>query len=123
MREPCVAISIIDPEAGRPKIRLGGVCRDVLYLEFHDEEPVEGIDLPPEVKLISAEDGKAIWCFVDQYRSEAKVIVVHCHAGISRSSAVAAAICRGLGDDDSEFFQEYQPNQHVYDVVLAARQQ
>jgi len=39
--------------------------------------------------------------------------------GMSRSPAVAAAICLGLGEDSTRFFEEYQPNQHVYRLALA----
>jgi hypothetical protein len=44
---------------------------------------------------------------------------VHCELGMSRSPAVAAAICLGLGEDSTRFFEEYQPNQFVYRLVLA----
>jgi hypothetical protein len=37
---------------------------------------------------------------------------------MSRSPAVAAAICKGLGGDDRRFFREYQPNEFVYRLVL-----
>ena len=121
VREPCVAISISDPDAGPADVRLGGTCREVLFLEFNDEAPIEGFDLPPGVRLMSAEDAKAIWQFFNRHRDKVGTIVVNCEAGISRSSAVAAAICRSLGGDDSEFFEEYQPNRHVYEMVLAAR--
>lgn len=120
--EPCVPISISDPRIRKPKIRIAGLCRDILYLRFSDAEPVEGFEHPPEIKLITPRQARAIWRFVDRYKKDIDTIVVHCHAGMSRSPAVAAAICRGLGGDDSWFFQEYQPNQYVYQVILEARQ-
>ena len=119
--EPCVAISISDPEAGPAEVRLGSVCRDDLFLEFDDDEPIDGIELPSDVKLISAKDGKAIWRFVDRHRADVDTIVVNCHAGMSRSPAVAAAICEVLGEDSARFFREYMPNRYVYETVLAAR--
>ena len=48
-------------------------------------------------------------------------IVVQCEQGMSRSPAVAAAICKGMGGDDQRFWRNYSPNRYVYEVVLGAR--
>jgi hypothetical protein len=41
---------------------------------------------------------------------------------MSRSPAIAAAICKGLGGDDAQFWWEYQPNEFVYRLTLDAHQ-
>ena len=45
--------------------------------------------------------------------------MVHCFAGISRSAAVAAAISKLKGLDDSQFLDEpFEPNVRVYRTLL-----
>ena len=47
-------------------------------------------------------------------------IIVHCNAGISRSSGVCAAIMKAMTGDDSLIFEnpKYLPNTTCYKVVL-----
>lgn len=48
------------------------------------------------------------------------VLIVHCEAGISRSSGVAAAIMKYIYNDDWEIFNNklYYPNMFCYKLVL-----
>lgn len=53
-----------------------------------------------------------------------EIMVVHCHAGRSRSAAVAAACSIILGQSDAEFFVgRFTPNMKVYRMVLNAYQE
>ena len=68
------------------------------------------------------EDAQKIVRAVEQWKDKVEQIVVHCDAGYSRSSAVAAALAlalNGRGADD-EFFVKgnYCPNMHVYNTML-----
>lgn len=47
-------------------------------------------------------------------------VIVHCDAGISRSSGIAAAILKAYTGDDSQIFNSprYRPNMRCYRVVL-----
>lgn len=47
-------------------------------------------------------------------------VIVHCDAGISRSSGVAAAILKASTGDDSQIFNspKYRPNMRCYRTVL-----
>ena len=110
IRTPYIVISISDPTRPRPKLRPSALCREVLSLRFHDSEPVAGFPLPSEITLMTEQDAQAVWELVCRWREEISTILVHCEAGMSRSPAVAAAVCRGLGQDDSGFFQDFQPN-------------
>ena len=60
--------------------------------------------------------------FVKQYQDQIKALIVHCDAGISRSSGVGAAIMKVTTGDDSPIFNSkmYQPNMHVYRKTLNA---
>ena len=121
LRAPYIVISIADPGSPQPRIRPSGLCRGILRLRFHDAEPVVGFISPPEIKQMTQQQALAIWQFVQRHLSDIRLIVVHCEAGMSRSPAVAAAICKGLGGDDSRFFEEFQPNMLVYGLLLAAK--
>lgn len=47
-------------------------------------------------------------------------VIVHCDAGISRSSGIAAAILKASTGDDSQIFNspKYRPNMRCYRMVL-----
>ena len=119
VRGPYILISISDPDIRRPRIRVGKLCRKILRLRFHDAVPLP-FAMPEGPKLMTRGQASLVWRFVNQHKGQVGTIVVHCEQGMSRSPAVAAAICRGLGQDDSRFFDEYQPNEFVYARVLTA---
>lgn len=53
--------------------------------------------------------------FVTHHWDEMETLLIHCDAGISRSSAVAAVISRLKFGEESEFFEEpFEPNPLVY---------
>lgn len=56
--------------------------------------------------------------FVTHYWDRIDTLLVHCDAGISRSSAVAAAISRLKFRDEGEFLDEpFDPNPLVYRIL------
>jgi predicted protein tyrosine phosphatase len=116
VRSSYVVISIRDP--GKPEARIPKPSgfRAVLYLAFHDAEPSKTLELP-KIVLMTESQAKKVWKFVRQWEGQVGSIVVHCEQGMSRSPAVAAAICRALGGDHQYFFDEYQPNQYVFELM------
>jgi predicted protein tyrosine phosphatase len=120
VRTPYVVISIVDPQSRPARLRRSAGFRDELSLRFHDAERGEETPLPSEVVLMTRDQAKAIWDFVLRYRDQVGTIVVHCEQGMSRSPAVAAAICKALGENEEQFFRKYAPNQYVYELLLAA---
>ena len=88
--------------------------KGLLQLAFADiDKPLPG--------FIHFEDDHAhdILDFVTHYWKRVDTLMVHCHAGLSRSPAVAAAIARLKWGDGSEFFEEpYLPNELVYRTIL-----
>lgn len=96
----------------------------ILNLEFMDADCPGDNDVygnPTTINdLMSDEDAKTVVDFVETYKD--KRILVHCDAGISRSSAVAAAILKHYTGDDSMIFDSrwYNPNRWVYRKVLEA---
>jgi predicted protein tyrosine phosphatase len=93
--EPSVAISILSP--GRSAASLHAMVGDTLRLYFHDGVPKESN--PPETVLFSTEHAQAVIDFLRQHHAqpEARHLLIHCEAGISRSAAIAvfaASECR-----------------------------
>lgn len=92
-------------------------CKAVLKLHFND------IDRPYEDKEPKEEQLIGLKAFIDTFKDnpEIKDIIVHCAAGISRSSAVAAAICQYLGLNELDIIWSnyiYKPNTLVYKLAL-----
>ena len=91
---------------------------------FFDADEPNGLDVNNVVAansdLMSDEDAEKIANFVENNKND--LIIVHCDAGISRSSAVAAAILRHYTGNDDRIFDDYSynPNMWVYFKVLKA---
>lgn len=110
--EKTIIVSITEPGSEIPDFHNKDLLA-VFPLYFWDiEEPV--FDWSPA----SREDIHGIRKFIDKYRNRADHILVHCAAGISRSSATAAAISEYLGVEHHIFSDgRYHPNLHVYRLM------
>jgi predicted protein tyrosine phosphatase len=120
VKTPYVVISICDPGKRAARLKRPPHCLGVLQLRFHDAEPTSAMSLPPEIRLMTEKQADQIAKFVTEHKDDIGTILVHCEQGMSRSPAVAAAICAGLGDDNTEILNTYQPNQFVYDMAREA---
>lgn len=85
----------------------------LLQLTFADiTQPVSGFP------LFCDDHAHDILDFVTQNWHAIDTLLVHCYAGISRSSAVAAAISRLKFGDEGEFLDSpYDPNPRVYRIL------
>ncbi|MDY0198974.1 MAG: dual specificity protein phosphatase family protein [Tenuifilaceae bacterium] len=83
---------------------------DILPLTFED------LDIRLNDYLIfNNDDAKQIIDFVEKYENQASTIIVHCHAGISRSAAVAKFIAEKY---DLKFNHNYfLYNKLVYKIL------
>jgi predicted protein tyrosine phosphatase len=117
VRSAYVVISICDPGEREARVRKQSGLRDVLCLAFHDAEPSETLALPNNIVLMTEHQARQAWEFVRKWAEHVGSIVVHCEQGMSRSPAVAAAICRAFGGDHQCFFREYQPNRYVFRLM------
>jgi predicted protein tyrosine phosphatase len=120
IRTAYVVISITDPGSRPARIQRTAGFRDVLRLQFHDALPVEGFTLPPDIVIMNEDHARAIWQFVKKWQESAETIAVHCEQGVSRSPAVAAAICKVLIGGGRQYFREYVPSRYIYDLLLTA---
>jgi predicted protein tyrosine phosphatase len=117
--KPWVCISIATHEGDWPKInkvqQLGH-----LQLHFADadhpvfKERMDRMGTP----MFDKEHAAKILDFVNKHWDEAELFMFHCEAGMSRSPAIAAAIMKIKGLDDSVWFARKTPNAHVYRVLL-----
>ena len=116
VRSSYVVISIRSRRRRRARIPRQSGLRAVLFMAFDDAEPADTTPLRKSLKLFTAEQAAEVKRFVERH-TEVGCVVCHCEGGVSRSPAVAAAICRSLGGDDAPFFRDYQPNRYVYDLL------
>lgn len=120
VKEPYIVISIRDPRCAPARFHRPAHCRGILHLAFHDAEPTAAMRLPEQVKPMTVEQAKQILLFFQQHRSQIGRVVVNCHQGMSRSPAVVAALAKIAGEDNAPIFQQYQPNLHVYQLLVRA---
>jgi predicted protein tyrosine phosphatase len=119
--DECVIISIGDVTQGNAKFnRNNPKIKGVLRLFFSD------IEYQTETGIIMNEnDAKMIKEFIDLHKEKVQSIVVHCQAGISRSSAIGAVIEKYLNGEESELnniwkAHNYSPNGHCYKLCCKA---
>jgi predicted protein tyrosine phosphatase len=114
---PWAAISIVSAVGGNPILhkenRVG-----LLNMAFEDIE-FPRPTTPPEL-IFDTEKAQQILDFVEEMWPQVECFLVHCHAGMSRSPAVAAAIehiYHGNGSDN-HWFSRKTPNMSVYRTIL-----
>jgi predicted protein tyrosine phosphatase len=97
------------PEFKKNKNRMG-----LLRLHFHD------VDTIKEGYLHFTKDhAKQIVEFVNRHKERIEEIIIHCTAGFSRSPGIAAALAKGLfNQDDDKYFYNFSPNRLVYRTLL-----
>lgn len=95
--------------------------KDILYLEFYDIS-YNSQEIFKSYEPMADEDAVKIRDFVLKWKDKIDTIWVHCDAGISRSSGVAAGILEALGEDNSYIFDSkmYFPNLLCYRKTLNA---
>lgn len=117
-----IIISISTPNDNFPSFYLksDSVIRDVFYIKMNDIEEDIYINGRLRYKAPTLEDLNGLKEFVDKYKNSTIDIIVHCDAGISRSSAVAIVICRYLGLNDDWIWNDfnYHPNKLVLKLAL-----
>ena len=109
-----IIISITSPEGGYAEFKHEENVLDILRLRFHDVESNMGVYKP-----MSEAQAREVALFIQKYIKEAENIVVHCEAGISRSSGTAMAIYEYLGGDIGDIADSprYYPNRTCYKLV------
>lgn len=92
----------------------------MLAIGFDDLDADIRYEIDADRVMMTPEHARRIWRFVRAHREHVELIVCHCEAGVSRSPAVAAAVCHALGGDAAPFFRDFMPNPHVHRLMLGA---
>jgi predicted protein tyrosine phosphatase len=110
-REICISIADPDTDAARLSKRFAAVLR----LNFTDVvEPEDPSDV-----IFSGDHARAIRDFIDSWPDAAR-IVVHCHAGMSRSPGVALGLCDIRGWATAELERSHPGWNRLVRTALAA---
>lgn len=125
-KEPCAFLSINDPDSDTTELELNLFsqqhCKGYLKIEAHDVS----VSVPsrPELRIFDGTQALAISMFYHAVNcvSEVETLYVCCEAGISRSSAIVAALLlyEGRKDEAASYFSSssrYLPNKHIYDCM------
>jgi predicted protein tyrosine phosphatase len=118
-------ISIVGSDVNSPisetlasLVRTDPLHYGTLHQEFDDIEAQYG-----HLTLFTKGQGNDILDFVRELQNaETEELYIHCHAGISRSAAVASAIELWLGNEETSrnywMSASYAPNAFVYQTLL-----
>lgn len=121
LNRPHVIVSMLDSESRGLSLLEDPHRLDLLHLRFHDtKQRFDAEDLPAHLQPLTLDQARTVCEFVRRHVERVEVIVVHCHHGMSRSPAVAAALAEGLGGDNRVWFERKFPNRTVYELVLRA---
>jgi predicted protein tyrosine phosphatase len=115
-REREICISIADPDAD--PARLSSRFAAVLRLNFTD---IIEMGEPSDV-LFSEDHARAIREFINAWPNATR-IVVHCHAGVSRSPGVALGLCDIRGWATAELERSHPGWNRLVRTALAAKRQ
>ena len=110
-------IGAVSPRDTHPPLQEGYVARVQLYFYYIDFEH-------SSYPTIKEQDAVDVLDFVEKYKDKVDLFVIHCNAGISRSSGVAAALSFIYNGDDSWVFNDrrYLPNMKVREKILSEAQ-
>lgn len=108
----CISIADAHLDQEHPAISMKN-RKGLLTLRFDDIEFVR-----PGKKQIDSKQAEQIFDFVQEMWDDVELLMIHCNAGISRSSAIAKVISEFRQPDVTHIFDQlYQPNPIVQEVV------
>lgn len=116
---PWAAISISTMPDEFPELHTEN-CLGVLQLSFFDSEfKTNG------PQFFNKDHADKIVNFLKEMLPQIECLLIHCEMGVSRSPAIAAAICHVLYGQHTEtiYFKNYNPNILVYRKLVDALKQ
>jgi len=119
--EKCAIISITNTPDDIIKFEYNNNIKGVLRLHFYDEDHISILQYndATKLKLFETADALKVLTFFESVKDKIDVLYIHCQAGISRSPAIAAALCDLYGIESSaNWFFNYSPNFFVYRKMM-----
>ena len=117
-----IVIGYRTPAVKYPEIKYSQNCVDHMEVGVHDIH-LQDIDAWNQRGgvVFTNQNAQEIINFVEKNRNKMNLVVCQCDAGISRSSATAAALSFIYNGDDSWVFdnRKYSPNELIYNTILA----
>jgi predicted protein tyrosine phosphatase len=108
-------IPFLNPQ--REKILYNLNCKYLLKLAFGDVKPTYSYE---DEILFNKDHARQIISFVNNLK-EIDTLVIHCHAGVSRSGAVGVFLAKYLNVDFEKFKEENKnisPNEYILDLLM-----
>jgi predicted protein tyrosine phosphatase len=119
--KPWACISVSEDEVisqGIAKVMPSENRVGLLSLAFHDIWLEKHTHLGEGYNLMEQKHAAQVVAFVEQVWDNVELLMIHCHAGISRSSAIGKAISEKYEDQFHSYYSKlYRPNPHVYKLV------
>lgn len=121
-----IVISVKSPSEEWAKLPKNPFRMSQLFLAFSDINEKGKLklatmpekDIKHKIVYFQPLHAKLILDFFNRWKDKINLVAVNCEAGICRSSAIAAALVKVNGGDDSKFFKRYLPNSLVYKLIL-----
>jgi predicted protein tyrosine phosphatase len=110
-------LSITDPGMGPARLADNPNRLGLLRLSFDDVDPGLGYR-GSAYSAFNEGLARTAADFVAAQVATSELLVVQCEFGRSRSAGLGAAFSRWANGDDAEFFVRFEPNRHVYEVML-----
>lgn len=115
IRVPHIVISISGDEDNETLVPSNQYRRGLLHLKFDDVS-----DIDERYLYFTHAQAREILDFVNRNINSISLIIVQCHAGLSRSVGTAAALAKIINCADDEVFRSGIPNMFVYTTILEA---
>lgn len=120
MSRPYLLISIYDSKKELVYLPPTTMRLHWMGMSFDDAEPISGFMPTNPPKYMNQYHANEVWAFLRKHWGKCDQLVIQCEQGVSRSPAIGAAIARCLNLPAERFWQEFQPNKYVYDLVMEA---
>ena len=120
---PYVIVQVTDPRTKHPYIHDHSGLQATIGFHFDDILPVASADIHGFSSYIpmDVQQAERIARFVKAWWEKVETIIVHCHAGISRSVGIALAIREFYGQNaDALHTEPKRYNRHCYELMTEA---
>lgn len=110
------AISIADPFGALGKVKLPGKFVHALHLAFHDADPRNEDQAGEHLVYLTDDDAHTIVGFVKSVAPLVQGLIVNCHAGVSRSAAIAKWVAGEHGLPFNSHYDRF--NKYVFETLV-----